>query len=131
MKSFGPSAYRAASGEIVARCLGGGIYCFMHYGTRCGERDHPHEFSEADRATNHTPDWCKYRAGIIDDVKEAEDFARMGIDTTKLQDLRKLARALPEPFRPADIRGTGKYILQRAIRRARLAEEAAADEIPQ
>lgn len=116
-ETFGPSVYfDKDTKEPVARCAGGGCWCFLLSGNLCRDHKPPRELPEG---SDLAPDWCKYRDSMIEDAREMRDFDRMGLTDMTRDALLTEARSLPPEFRPKPLHKAKAHQLRRAIREAR------------
>ena len=82
IKSFGPSGYRDKDGVLRLSCVSSQTYCFLLHGRMCSDQKPPREVENP----RETPEWCKYAAGMREDILEMEDFDRMGLaDMTRAE----------------------------------------------
>jgi hypothetical protein len=75
-------------------------------------RDHKYRTIEGDPAT---PDWCRMKAGAIEDMQEDLDFRRLGLFGKGRRELMAMAKRLPAEFRPRPLTTANAYQLRRAI----------------
>ena len=126
IKSFGPSGYRDKDGVLRFSCVSSQTYCFLLHGRMCSDQEPPREVDNP----RETPEWCKYAAGIREDIAEMEDFDRMGLADMTRAELLKLMKDVPVEFR-AEWKGTpykltehNADMMRRAIRKHRMATGA-------
>jgi hypothetical protein len=130
-KTFGPSGHMDKNGAIKLSCRTGSTYCFLLYGSnKCHEVKPPREIED----TKSTPDWCKYAAGMAEDMREMHDLDRMGLaDLTRVELLPMMKSVAPEFLaidsttkKPFKLTEHSAGMMRRAIRLSILAKEGGA-----
>lgn len=119
-KSCGPSVWRDGDdyrGACIRSFSGGVIACIelTSGGTCLADRSNPRGVPGDGEVV---PDWCPYFAGMVRDAKMANEFRRLGLDSTKKKDVLEIIRAMPAEYKPKGARDLDLYRLHGAIRSA-------------
>lgn len=129
-KTFGPSVvHDEKTDNLTAYCARSGMYCFLLQGYTCIDE----KPSRVVPKGWVTPDWCKYRAGMMDDIREMRDFETMGLAGLTRAELMPIMKEVPAEFRAQDTVNKRPFKLNEhnadmmrcAIRKFRLASGAA------
>jgi len=124
-RSFGPAATEREGEPLKVSCVTSQTFCFLLVGGACTDTKPPRPVP--DPAV--TPDWCKYRRQIEQDVADAAEFRAMCLDTLTRAELSALMRDYPARFRgcpygtekPWRLTQMNAEMLRHAIRNARKA----------
>lgn len=90
-KSFGPAAAYRAGEPLKVSCRTGSTYCFLLDGVMCRDQKPPREIPDA----GNTPEWCKYRRQIEQDVADDQEMRALGLLSKTRAELSALVKALP------------------------------------
>jgi len=126
-ETFGPSVYRdRETGEYRAQCIGGGCWCFLLVGQTCTDdrKAPPRQIPDV----KVTPDWCQYRASMIEDAREMDDFHDMGLATMTRPEMLAEVRGWPKDQRPKPLSTAKAHDLRKAIRAHEIAKRGAAND---
>ena len=91
MKSFGPAAIRSDDGSVKVSCVTSQTYCFLLHGKTCRDQKPPREIPDL----ANTPEWCKYRQQILQDVADDQEMRALGLLGLTRAELSARLKALP------------------------------------
>jgi len=94
-KTFGPAFVQSEGHPDRISCSTTSTYCLFLHGRFCTDQKPKQPLPD----TSNTPDWCRYRSGILSDVAHADELRTMGLSDLNRAALSQILKELPREAR--------------------------------
>ena len=110
IRTFGPSVSHdeTTPDNLQVSCASTGMYCFLLHNRTCSDVKPPREIPD----TRNTPDWCKYRAGVLQDVFDMRDLHKLGLPHRPRAWLSGVIKTLPVEYRGTNWKGQQRKLTE-------------------